>query len=234
MKLITFSNAKTTKGQKYNWLTGILYMAPSNIVKGINVCKFASSGCKKSCLYTAGRGVFSNVQQARISKTELFRDDKTFFMQCVVKDIIAAKKKAAKNNMKLAIRLNGTSDICFETIIVSDNKNIFELFPEVTFYDYTKDYTRKDALKGKWKNYHVTFSRSESKKNHTKSLELLAQGVNVAVVFDNLPKKFANVTVVNGDETDLRFLDKKKRVIGLIAKGKAKKDNSGFVVKEVK
>lgn len=134
--------------------------------------------------------------------------------------------------MKLAIRLNGTSDICYENIIVDDNKNIFELFPEVTFYDYTKDYTRRDALKGKWKNYHLTFSRSESKKNHTKALELLEQGVNVAVVFDKLPKKFAKVTVINGDETDLRFLDKKNKVVGLVAKGKAKKDTSGFVIKE--
>lgn len=95
-KLITFSNAKTVKGEKLNYLTGILYMAPSNMVKGINVCKFASSGCKKSCLYSAGRGAFSNVQQARISKTELFRDNQKFFMQCIVKDVIAAKKKRLK------------------------------------------------------------------------------------------------------------------------------------------
>lgn len=229
-KLITFTNAKTVKGEKSNWLTGILYMAPANMVKGINVCKFASKGCKQSCLYSAGRGKFSNVQQARISKTELFRDDQEHFMQCIVKDIERAIKRADKLGMLLAIRLNGTSDISYEDILIN-GKNIFETFPQVTFYDYTKNYKRVNALMGEWSNYHLTFSRSESKVNQREANKLINQGVNVAVVFNTLPNKYNGVQVIDGDKDDLRFLDKKNRVVGLVAKGDAKKDNSGFVVK---
>lgn len=230
MSLITTGDFKTSKGDKRNYLTGIVYMAPSNIVIGINVCKFASAGCKKACLYTAGHGAFSNVQAARIKRTELFRDDINEFMDTITMEIIKLNKKATRKGTSLAIRLNGTSDICWEKIRSRlTNKNIFETFPTIQFYDYTKDHTRLDALKGKWGNYHLTYSVSETKASEKHALRLLPLGVNCAVVFKELPTKYLGHKVINGDLDDLRFLDDKGVVVGLKAKGQARKDQSGFV-----
>lgn len=227
-KLLGVSNAKTIKGEKLDYLTGIMYLAPANTVKGLNLCPFASKGCKASCLYSAGRGRFSNVQEARIKKTILFRDNLEFFMKSLERDIKRLERKAKRDGKKLAIRLNGTSDIRFENIRCSKGKNIFERFPHVQFYDYTKDFQRISALKGFWPNYHVTFSLSEGNKKH--ALRLASQGVNVAAVFrDELPEQWHGVKVVNGDDTDLRFLDDRGVIVGLKAKGDAKKDQSGFV-----
>lgn len=230
-KLLTVSNAKTSKGEKLGYLTGIVYLAPSNIVDGVNVCPFATSGCKAACLYTAGRGKFSSVQKARVNKTIYFRDNQNLFMQSLVKDIKALERKAKRENLTPVVRLNGTSDIRYEDIKLDNGKNIFEEFSDITFYDYTKDWQRIDALRGKWKNYHLTFSWAESKKNQREALKLIDQGVNVAIVFDEIPDKFRATKVINGDEHDLRFLDEKGKVVGLKAKGDAKKDDSGFVVR---
>jgi hypothetical protein len=124
--LLTVQNAKTVKGESLGYLTGILYMAPATTVQGINTCPFASKDCKEACLYTAGRGRFSNVKQARIRKTELFRDNKDLFFTILIKDITKIQRKAAKLGLNPAIRLNGTSDIDFENWRLK-GKNIFEI-----------------------------------------------------------------------------------------------------------
>ena len=119
-----------------------------------------------------------------------------------------------------------------------DGKTVFEIFPDVQWYDYTKIAKRmfpgSDA--SKYQNYHLTFSRSES--NEAIAKTVIGTGGNVAVVFGNgakkgkvkLPKQFWGYSVICGDTNDLRFLDKKGVIVGLTAKGKAKKDMSGFVV----
>jgi hypothetical protein len=230
MALLSIGNAKTTKGEKKGYLTGIVYMAPANNVKGINVCKFASKGCKLACLYSAGRGKFSNVQQARIKRTELFRDNQELFMQTLKTEITKFIKKAERKGLTPVVRLNGTSDISYENILV-DGKTIFEHFPTTQFYDYTKNYTRFNSAEyNRLNNYHLTFSRSDSKVNQTKSIELLGTGVNVAMVFNNVPETHRGFKVINGDETDLRFLDSPGVIVGLTAKGDAKKDSTGFVL----
>jgi len=226
------SNAKTIKGNRMGYVTGILYLSPSDIVDGVNVCRFASKGCRAACLYSAGRGKFSNVQQARQRKTRLYRDNVELFMQSIVKDIQRIKRKAIKNGKIPVIRLNGTSDLRYEDIRNNKGQNIFEVFPDIQFYDYTKDSLRYDALIGKWDNYHLTFSMNESKANQKAAIRLLQLGVNVAIVFDKLPANFIGYRVINGDETDLRFLDDKGVIVGLLAKGDAKKDQSGFVQRE--
>jgi hypothetical protein len=110
------------------------------------------------------------------------------------------------------------------------------MFPDVQFYDYTKNYIRFE--KELPANYHLTFSRSET--NHDKAMEILSKGFNVAIVFDKLPETFAGYEVINGDENDLRFKDKKGVVVGLKYKkitgsGGAEKNKlafeSGFVLK---
>lgn len=224
--LLGISNAKTIKGENLGYLTGILYLAPSTTVQGINTCPNASDGCKSSCLYSAGRGKFNNVQEARINKTIKFKESPINFIKELINDIKKLQRRAAKNKQKLCIRLNGTSDIAWEHYKIN-GVNLFNLFPEVQFYDYTKSIDR--VLKNKLNNYHLTFSRSES--NDREVNELLQLGFNVAVVFDQLPQKFNSVEVIDGDNHDLRFLDKRGVVVGLKPKGQAKKDLSNFVIK---
>lgn len=223
--MLTVQNAKTTKGENLGYLTGILYLAPSTIVKGINTCPMASNGCKKACLYSAGRGRFNNVQEARIKKTELFRDNKKEFFNKLIKSIHALVRKAKRENLVPCIRLNGTSDIMWESYKVDGKNNIFQLFPDIQFYDYTKIPNRKIS---NYKNYHLTFSRSESNENI--AIDQLGQGYNVAMVFNSLPDFYRGFEVISGDNHDLRFLDKKNTIVGLIPKGQAKKDLSGFVI----
>jgi hypothetical protein len=123
--------------------------------------------------------------------------------------------------------LNGTSDILWENIEVRPGQNIFELFPEIQFYDYTVNPTREAALCDYWPNYHLTFSRKESRQNHKHAEKMLELGVNVAAVYrDDQPDN-----VIDGDHHDLRFLDGKQgKIIALKAKGKAKRDTTGFVI----
>lgn len=216
-------DAKTVKGEKKGYLTGILYLAPAE-TSGVNVCPFSTEGCRKACLFTAGRGRFNAVQEARINKTKFMLENPTAFYDSVVYDIQALVEKSRKLDMKPCVRLNGTSDL------PKLAKWFAPLFPKVQFYDYTKipqPWTRIMP------NYHLTFSRSEHNTDHC--LAALNRGISVAVVYNTkrgqpLPKKgLFGVKVVDGDLSDLRFKDPKGVIVGLRAKGKAKQDTSGFV-----
>lgn len=216
------TNAKTKKGQKKGYLTGILYLAPSDQSGAINVCPHASVGCRLACLYTAGRGAMSSVKNARVKKTLAFVANRGDFIGQLIQDIQVLVAKAKKLGMVPAVRLNGTSDLPWE------NWNIMQQFPQVQFYDYTKHFDR--MFRAMPANYHLTFSRAED--NGEKAAFVAKSGKNVAVVFDSkqLPSHYLGNPVVNGDESDLRFLDGKGVIVGLYAKGMAKKDSSGFVV----
>ncbi len=233
MNLITIQNAKTTKGEKLGFLTGILYLAPHNI-SGKNVCPFASKGCAKACLYTAGMGRFSNVQKARIAKTKLFFESPKDFIEMLAGDLFYLIRKADKEKFTPAVRLNGTSDLPWENLGGHAGTSLMERFPKVQFYDYVKNPNRMFAyLNGHFPtNYHLTFSRSEN--NEKVCFDVLEAGGNVAMVFKpkrgKLPIEYKGYEVVNGDDHDLRFLDKPNVVVGLKAKGEAKNDKSGFVV----
>lgn len=224
MKLLGTQNYKTVKGEKQGVITGILYLAPASI-SGWNVCPKASEGCKKACLYKAGRGGLNSAQLARIKKTEFYYNNRKEFIDLLRKDIKSLIKKAQNKNMIPAVRLNGTSDLNFLTT------GIIEEFPQVRFYDYTKVLNR--FYKSLPSNYSLTFSKSES--NQTEVETALKLGANVAVVFNTkkgqkLPETYLGYPVYDGDDTDLRFLDPKNVVIGLRAKGPAIKDKSGFVI----
>lgn len=223
MKLLTASNPKLMKGTKKGYLSFILHLAPGKI-SGYQVCPKASEACLDVCLNLSGRGRFDKVQSARIRKTKMFFENREAFMDQLVKDIQAGIRKAERENLIPVFRLNGTSDIRWETVKVGQSKNIFARFPEIQFYDYTKLPNRKNIPE----NYHLTFSRSES--NHSDCGEAFLNGMNVAVVFSEVPEMWNHIEVHNGDETDLRFLDPPSVFVGLKAKGKAKKDQSGFVV----
>ena len=220
------TNAKTVKGQKKGYKTGILYLAPASVSGVVNVCVFASNACRIACLYSAGRGQFNSVQQARIAKTRFYVADKPLFIQTLKSNVSKLVAKCIKENTTPTVRLDGTSDIGWE------RHGVIQAFKDVQFYDYTKNYIRMIGfLLGKLpSNYHLTFSRSEI--NDDLCLDVLNRGGNVAVVFRSktLPKTWQGYQVINGDENDLRFLDPKGVVVGLSAKGKAKNDTSGFVV----
>lgn len=223
MKLLTVGNTKTVKGEAMGYMTFIMHLAPSTL-SGYNTCPMASKGCAAACLNTAGRGRFTATQEARIRKTKWFFEDRETFMAQLVKDIQAAIRKAARENMTPVFRLNGTSDIRWETIAVGGFRNIMEMFSSQTFYDYTKLQNRVNLPS----NYHLTFSRSEE--NYGQVDMMMGAGYNTAIVFDTLPAVYNGYKVIDGTETDLRFLDPKGVIVGLLAKGKAKKDNSGFTV----
>jgi len=234
MKYLTTENAKTTKGESLGYLTAILYLAPSYL-SGRNVCPHASAGCIAACLFSAGMGAFANVKAARIAKTRALFADPKQFVEDVARDIEAAQRKAGRERLALCVRLNGTSDISWEIYGGKAGVSLMARFPEVSFYDYTKNPSRVRAfLAGKFPpNYSLTFSRSES--NGDTALSLASAGANVAVVFDTskgdaLPVEWAGRPVVDGDVSDLRFLDARGRIVGLRAKGQGKKDESGFVV----
>tara|TARA_R110000772_G_scaffold145129_1_gene254941 strand:+ start:350 stop:1081 length:732 start_codon:yes stop_codon:yes gene_type:complete len=222
------SNSKTAKN---SIKTFILYLAPHNLnSKGLTLCKDASKGCIESCLYSAGRGKFSNVQSSRINKANYFVTDKKVFLTQLLKEIKKEIKKASDKDEKIAFRLNGTSDIDFLYLL---NKNLnFDIellaYDKVYFYDYTKSIARAKRYKD-FRNYTLTFSKSETNDKEVK--EALSLGINVAAVFrDNLPQKYKGVKVIDGDLSDLEMIKNKNIILGLKAKGDAKKDTTGFVI----
>jgi hypothetical protein len=218
------TNAKTSKN---NIETYILYLAPANMIDGFNLCPFASDGCKKACLYSAGRGRFNNVQQSRINKSKFWAYDRSTFYIQLTNEILKIQAQAVKKDITIALRLNGTSDIDHIDLIKRyTGTNVLDL-SNLIFYDYTKNPNIVKKYLGT--NYKITFSRSEI--NETKVLDVLAIGGNVAVVFkDTLPDTWQGYKVINGDETDLRYFDPINVVVGLKAKGDAKKDKSNFVI----
>lgn len=225
------SDAKTIKGSKLGFLTGILYLAPSDI-SGHQVCPMAKlAQCEAACLYTAGRGAFNSIQRARIAKTKRFFEDRDSFMNDLEYSIKSLIRKAEKLGLTPLVRLNGTSDIAWENIPFKGFNNIFEAFPNVQFYDYTKIPTRKNIPA----NYDLTFSYSgvSSFKKAIVKAHANEKLARIAVVFDkqeNFPNTFLDRPVLIGDNSDVRHLDSKNSIVALYAKGKAKKDTSGFVV----
>ena len=225
MKLLTVENAKTIKGESLGYLTGILYLAPASESGVMNVCPMATAGCMADCLYTAGRGVFQQIKDARIKKTLWLHADRAGFLAQLRKDITALVRKAQRDGLTPAVRVNGTSDLPQIAMAMAAE------FPTVQFYDYTK-------IKSPWKrasaNYHLTFSLSES--NFDDAMDALAHHTNVAVVFNtkkgsDLPTSWNGYAVIDGDQHDLRFLDinSGSLIVGLRAKGKARKSVTGFV-----
>jgi hypothetical protein len=237
-KLLSVGNdAKTIKGQKKGYLTGILYLAPATVAGGRTVCPFSTAGCRRVCLYTAGRGGFNSVQQARIRKTREWQANPTAFIETLKSDVAALEKEAAARDLIPAVRLNGTSDIQWE------KHGIMQSFPHIQFYDYTKWPAGKRGMLNNpdWpKNYHLTYSLSEKDNAVTQAVAWKMLGVNTTVVFAGklLPKRFklteTEWDVIDGDLSDLRFTDPKPNgtgiIVGLRSKGKARSDDGdGFV-----
>lgn len=239
MKLLSTANPKIQKGTKYGYLSFILHLAPADL-SGHEVCPKRTAGCTAACLNTAGQGgmvkkghTTNTVQEARKRKTRYFFENREAFLKDLADDITAGIKQAERKGLIPVFRLNGTSDISWEKYPIEQGewvwRNIFHAFHTTQFYDYTKVLGRKvDDIP----NYHLTFSAAES--NHKDVERAIAAGMNVAVVFDQLPDIYMGKEVFNADDTDLRFLDPTDVICGLKAKGRAKKDTTGFVRRTAK
>lgn len=245
-RLLTVGNPKTEKGESLGYLTAILHLAPATLAgfrskSGllVTVCAKATAGCIAACLNTAGRGgIFkagestNAIQEARIGRTLWYFTDRESFLATLAAEIAALEKKAKRLGLKLAVRLNGTSDIQYER----EAAWLFAMFPGVIFYDYTKIAKRftRGALPV---NYRLTYSYSEAPEAAEEARAVLAAGGNVAVVFRSkavraryMSEGWQGAPVIDGDATDLRFLDAPGAVVGLYAKGRARRDASGFVI----
>jgi hypothetical protein len=244
-ELLTVDSPKTRKGESIGYLTGVLYLAPYDSAGVGNVCPWASVGCVATCLNTAGRGgiiakgqTTNVIQEARKRRTRAFFAHRGEFIATLYRDIDKLRIRAQREGMRVSVRLNGTSDLRFDAFAVQ----LFRAFPDVQFYDYTKDPNKlRDYVAGKTPaNYHLTFSYSESA-NMADIAFALSNRVNVAVVFTGRPDvhfggvaggKRADRFMIDGDAHDLRFIDPKiGALVMLTAKGKAKRDASGFVVR---
>ena len=231
------NNAKTIKGRKKQYSTAIIYLAPSNTSKVANTCTSASKQCRKACLFTAGRGRMNPIREARINKTKFLVEDEEKFLRQLWKETDNHIKLSNKKDLIPCERLNGTSDWRWESCTLN-GENIFQAFPDLQFYDYTKHLDRAIAFaNGELpSNYHLTFSKSETTSDETVR-DLLKRGVNVAVVYwKQLPETdFGGFEVINGDETDLRFADPVGKVVGLKYKPTQADDpaNMDFIRKEV-
>ena len=226
--LLGTASTKTIKGEKLGFLTAILYLTPND-----DLCPLARlAGCMDGCLYSSGRGTFNSVQKARQAKTDFWYANQRAFLLSICADVWRLHRSAAQTNQKLLVRPNGTSDIPWENYPIIDGKTIFQLFPDVQFYDYTKHPSRN--LEGKTPgNYDLTFSFSSITPKPI-SIKGLTNKNNsrVAVVFqrkEDIPQSFRSWEVIDGDDTDVRHIEPKNVVVALYAKGKAKKDQSGFV-----
>lgn len=237
------SSSKLAHNEEIGVYTSVFYGAPARN-SGYETCPNATDACRGACLYASGLAKVeeyagkNTIKKCRVSRTKLFFEQREFFMNWLVDEIKAAQAKAKRDSMVYSVRLNGTTDIAWETVEVQGFANIFEMFPEVQFYDYTKSFARMSL---KISNYHLTFSYTGEGDNVRQSLELLAAGKNVAVVFDTkrghkLPASLAGIEVIDGDVTDYRPADKRGVWVGLRLKmqASAKRNeiaiNSDFVV----
>lgn len=224
---------KHKKSLKYGEMTYSLYLAPAKS-SGYEVCPGRTAECTRLCLNESGMNTMTQkikgdvINDVRRKKTRLFFEDREFFMNWMVYEINAAKRKADRNRMTLSIRLNNTSDISPEEFQLN-GKNILQIFPDVQFYDYTKVANRIELMK-QYNNYHVTYSFTGY--NLTECQKMLLNKINVAVVFKNVPENFMGYRVIDGDKFDMRYRDTKGVVVGLkYKKVRAKLDtNVKFVI----
>ena len=237
------SNTKTRKNDTITYTTKSLSLAPHKQSGIGNLCAFASKGCSDACLFGTGKGFLESVRLARIRKTGLWYLERKWFLDRLQFEIQRAYDRASEECKKLAVRLNVFSDVAWEC------HGIIDAFPEVAYYDYSKDPRRAGQLRP---NYWVTFSRSEN--NELDCLDVLRKNGTVATVYDDgyttgarnlhgngplrMPKRWRGFKTVNGDETDLRFTDPSRHAIMLKLKARTLNDRkdaiaSGFATKGV-
>tara|TARA_R100000781_G_scaffold90102_2_gene55609 strand:- start:780 stop:1616 length:837 start_codon:yes stop_codon:yes gene_type:complete len=256
---------KTSKGTSKGYITAIIYMSPASL-SGKNVCSFSTAGCRAVCLNMAGRGQFNYIQQSRLNRTRYFLNDRVNFLNNLTLRISNFIEYAKRKELTPVIRLNGTSDIPYENIKIklndllqykklNNNKhkkvftafiqnngikeslNIMDIFKDIQFYDYTKYPQTRRPKAINQRNYDLTFSRAEN--NEAEALEYIRTNSGRAsfVFSGKLPEYYKGLKVIDADKTDLRFLEPKNVITGLVFKGSKKtlKEGieSGFVIPSI-
>jgi len=222
-------NGKVSKQHTYG-----LYLAPAKL-SGYNTCPNSTPECRMGCLHTTGHvGIEIHsgrnvIQNCRIEKVKLLMENPDYFMSWLVAEINNKRKLAVKKGFGFSVRLNCTSDIDWANVRL-DGRNIFEIFPDITFYDYTKNVKK---FINKPDNYHLTFSYTG--RNWNQCINVLAQGYNVAMVFNvknetEIPAMYKGYEIINGDITDYRVDDAKGIIVGLKWKRIANKENERKVL----
>jgi len=237
------SSQKILKNKKVSKvITYIIYLAPAK-TSGYNVCSHSTPECRLGCLDTSGRNKMEIacgrnwINKARIKKSKLFFEEQSFFMGWMIAEIKAQRDLAIAQGYGFSARLNGTSDINWSNVFY-EGQNIFEIFPEIQFYDYTKNSVK---LSDKVSNYHLTLSYTG--RNWVECENALNSGINVAIVFDTkknkpLPAMYMGFKVIDGDLTDYRVNDGQGVIVGLRFKSIANKENEAkvknsiFVIRE--
>ena len=221
MKLLNVggSNTKIAKTIKTG---GAVRVASLSLMPHRKICAGSkAAGCFETCLKSSGRGAFKNVATARQNKTDFYLSDRPGFLAQLRAELTNFDKLCTKQKVKGWVRLNTISDIDYE------NHGIPQAFPALNFYDYTK---RVDRLGRTPSNYQLIFSYS-GRKQYQKSVDKRPRHVPMAVVFRNdLPQYWNGQLVIDGDLSDIVNVKAGGVIVGLRAKGKAKRDRSGFVV----
>jgi len=195
------SSSKLVKGKQYEFSTLGLYLSPAS-KSGRNVCTFAGA-CKAPCLDQSGRVLMENrggkstIQVARLLKTWLHEFRIDLFTMAICHEIRKSAKLAKKKAQSFCVRLNCTSDLDFSEVIAS--------FPDIQFYDYSKDPNRQSM-----DNYHVTYSWDSFSKGRLPFYrQALERGQKIAfpVVKADLDRILALPNTLEMDSSDLRFLD---------------------------
>lgn len=222
--------AKTNKKADGRLFAGLSLFPDNELCPGAK-----AAGCMATCLKDAGRAAFTpSINPARQRKADRFKNDRAAFMADLAWDLEALIRKAKREGKIPTARLNVLSDVAWEREPIIRNgveyPGVPQAFPEISMYDYTK---RADRIGKTPANYKLTFSFSGRKQyaNQVKLAE--SKGANMAVVFyKKLPDTFMGRPVIDGDASDDRFKDDAGIIVGLLAKGPAKQDMSGFVVRE--
>lgn len=223
LKLLSPLNEKTPKGEALGYLTAILYLAPATLAGGKTVCPHSTEACREGCLFHAGRGRTPRVFNARIRRTEFWLEAPDLFLERLADDLEIMERVADQHGMRLAIRLNGTSDVLWER----DAPDLFTAFPRARFYDYTRAPLHHRRVPGNW---HLTWSLADRPAGE--ALPQFITGHSVAVVVPEERKRpdgerarvlGMDLRFVDGDLHDLRFLDPAPAIVQLRPKGRLRR-----------
>ncbi len=218
MKLLA-SNYKLAKSVPGYSLIG-LSLAPHSTAGGDTVCRYSTAECRAVCLGTeTGLNVLATAIAAKIERTRFWHERSALFKAQLMAEVGRAARSAARQGLKLGVRLNVYSDIRWEL----EFPELFNGFPNVQFYDYTKWPGRFDRPR----NYHLTYSYTGTEASRRTVEAYLEAGINAAVIFptEDLPARFRfhgstrMLRVVDGDLNDFRPGDPRGCVVGLKFKG---------------
>lgn len=235
------TSSKVERAGGLDVLTVVAYLAPDGVTPGGTLCPWATDGCRSACLAeNTGRMSMGNVAPGRTRKALLWRLFPMHFVAGLQRELRRHVGRAARLGKAPAVRLNGTTDIRWERY----RGVLMDVFPQVSFYDYTKAPARARGLSSMPSNYVLCYSVSERAESLSEARRYIAAGHGAAIVVAGTSetKKAAKVAAASvidagsyfgmptsdGDAHDFRPADAGTLAV-LYAKGDALTDHSGFV-----